>query len=63
MRKTLENRPTLEEYIDEQMNEAKELGNSSCTLFAVNEQAMEEKLREKHLKFITPRVGQYIVFV
>jgi hypothetical protein len=61
--KRTSNRTTLEEYIEEQIANAKELGNSTCTLFAVNEQALEEKLREKNLKYITPRVGQYVVSV
>jgi hypothetical protein len=54
-------RLTLDEYIDEQMNEAKELGNKTCMLFATDEQAMKEKLRERNLKYLTPRVGHFIV--
>jgi hypothetical protein len=66
MGKTSENRstrPSLEEYIEEQLADAKELGNPTYMLFAWNEKALEKKLKEQNRKYITPRVGQYIVFV
>jgi hypothetical protein len=63
MSRTLKARPTLEEYINQQIANAKELGNPTCTIFAKDEKALEGKLAEMNLSYITPRVGQYIVSV
>jgi hypothetical protein len=54
-------RPSLEEYIQEQFDDAKECGRSTCTLFASDEEAMESKLDEMKKHYCTPRRGQYIV--
>lgn len=63
MSQTLKTRPTLEEYIEERIAEAKEFGNSTCTLYDRDEKALESKLIEMNRSYITPRVGTYIVSV